>query len=44
LLDDLSTFTSPSRRIDGAGIYNEALVEAGQPAAGSAILVDTAVR
>ena len=44
LLDDLSTFTSPSRRIDGAGIYNEALVEAGQPAAGSAVLVDTSVR
>jgi hypothetical protein len=33
LLDDLSILTSPSRRIDGAGIYNEALEEAGQPAA-----------
>ena len=44
LIDDLSTFTSPSRRIDGAGIYNEALDEAGQPVAGSAALVDTAVR
>ncbi len=31
LLDDLSLFTSPSRRIDGAGIYAEALAEAGQP-------------
>jgi hypothetical protein len=31
LLDDLSLFTSPSRRIDGAGIYAEALTEAGQP-------------
>ena len=31
LLDDLSLFTSPSRRIDGAGIYREALTEAGQP-------------
>ncbi len=35
LLDDLSLFTSPSRRIDGAGIYAEALEEAGQPTAGS---------
>jgi hypothetical protein len=33
LLDDLSILTSPSRRIDGAGIYNEALEEAGQPTA-----------
>jgi hypothetical protein len=33
LLDDLSLFTSPSRRIDGAAIYAEALAEAGQPAA-----------
>ena len=32
LRDDLSLFSSPSRRIDGAGIYNEALREAGQPA------------
>jgi Domain of unknown function (DUF3536)/Glycosyl hydrolase family 57 len=31
LLDDLSIFTSPSRRIDGAAIYFEALSEAGQP-------------
>ncbi|MFI5258204.1 MAG: DUF3536 domain-containing protein [Candidatus Limnocylindrales bacterium] len=31
LLDDLSLFGSPSRRIDGAGIYAEALIEAGQP-------------
>jgi hypothetical protein len=31
LLDDLSLFTSPSRRIDGAAIYAEALAEAGQP-------------
>jgi hypothetical protein len=31
LLDDLSLFTSPSRRIDGAGIYAEALEDAGQP-------------
>jgi hypothetical protein len=30
LRDDLSLFTSPSRRIDGAGIYAEALTEAGQ--------------
>jgi hypothetical protein len=44
LLDDLSTFTSPSRRIDGAAIYNEALAEAGQPVAGSSDLVDAAVR
>ena len=33
LLDDLSILTSPSRRIDGAGIYDEALEEAGQPTA-----------
>jgi len=32
LLDDLSILVSPSRRIDGAGIYNEALEEAQQPA------------
>lgn len=32
LLDDLSLFSSPSRRIDGAGIYAEALAEANQPA------------
>ena len=31
LLDDLTLFTSPSRRIDGAGIYAEALEEVGQP-------------
>jgi hypothetical protein len=31
LCDDLSLFVSPSRRIDGAGIYAEALDEAGQP-------------
>ena len=31
LRGDLSLFTSPSRRIDGAAIYDEALVEAGQP-------------
>jgi hypothetical protein len=31
LRDDLSLFSSPSRRIDGAGIYDEALREAGQP-------------
>ena len=31
LRDDLSLFVSPSRRIDGAGIYDEALDEAGQP-------------
>jgi hypothetical protein len=31
LLADLSTFTSPSRRIDGAAIYAEALTAAGQP-------------
>jgi len=30
LLDDLSLFTSPSRRIDGAGIYAEALAAADQ--------------
>ncbi len=33
LLDDLSIFSSPSRRIDGAAIYFEALSEAGQPRA-----------
>ncbi len=33
LLDDLSLFTSPSRRIDGASIYFEALTAAGQPTA-----------
>ena len=31
LVDDLTLFTSPSRRIDGAGIYAEALEDAGQP-------------
>jgi hypothetical protein len=31
LLDDLSLFTSPSRRIDGAAIYAEALSEMDQP-------------
>ena len=31
LVDDLSLFVSPSRRIDGAGIYAEALEKAGQP-------------
>lgn len=31
LLDDLSLFVSPSRRIDGAAIYAEALSEANQP-------------
>jgi hypothetical protein len=31
LLADLTLFVSPSRRIDGAAIYNEALTEAGQP-------------
>jgi hypothetical protein len=31
LVDDLSLFTSPSRRIDGAAIYNEALTYVGQP-------------
>ena len=31
LLDDLSLFTSPSRRIDGAAIYAEALTDADQP-------------
>jgi hypothetical protein len=33
LVDDLSLLVSPSRRIDGAAIYNEALSEAGQPPA-----------
>ena len=32
LVEDLSLFTSPSRRIDGAAICSEALEEAGQPA------------
>ena len=32
LIGDLSLFVSPSRRIDGAAIYTEALAEAGQPA------------
>jgi hypothetical protein len=32
LVGDLSLFVSPSRRIDGAAIYEEALAEAGQPA------------
>ena len=31
LVDDLSLFTSPSRRIDGSAIYPEALSDAGQP-------------
>lgn len=31
LRDDLALFVSPSRRIDGAAIYDEALDEAGQP-------------
>jgi len=31
LVDDLSLLVSPSRRIDGAAIYNEALSDAGQP-------------
>jgi Domain of unknown function (DUF3536)/Glycosyl hydrolase family 57 len=31
LVDDLSLFVSPSRRIDGAGICAEALEDAGQP-------------
>jgi len=31
LLDDLLLFSSPSRRIDGAAIYAEALLEANQP-------------
>jgi hypothetical protein len=31
LVDDLSLFSSPSRRIDGAAIYNEALTYVGQP-------------
>jgi hypothetical protein len=32
-VDDLALFSSPSRRIDGASIYFEALAEAGQPLA-----------
>jgi hypothetical protein len=32
LTEDLGLFVSPSRRIDGAGIYAEALDEVGQPA------------
>ncbi len=31
LLDDLSLLSSPARRIDGATIYREALLEVGQP-------------
>ncbi len=31
LVEDLALFTSPSRRIDGAAIYREALSDAGQP-------------
>ncbi len=31
LLEDLSLFSSPARRIDGAAIYREALAEVGQP-------------
>jgi len=34
LIDDLSLFSSPSRRIDGAAIYAEALEEMNQPTAG----------
>jgi hypothetical protein len=34
LVDDLSLLTSPSRRIDGAAIYQEALADAGQPVFG----------
>jgi hypothetical protein len=30
-VDDLALLSSPSRRIDGASIYFEALAEAGQP-------------
>ena len=30
-VDDLALFSSPSRRVDGASIYFEALAEAGQP-------------
>jgi hypothetical protein len=30
LVEDLATLVSPSRRVDGAAIYNEALVDAGQ--------------
>jgi hypothetical protein len=33
LVDDLSLLSSPSRRIDGAAIYAEALTAAGQPTA-----------
>jgi hypothetical protein len=44
LLDDLSIFTSPSRRIDGAGIYAEALEEAGQPVERSAGSTSRAAR
>jgi hypothetical protein len=32
LVEDLGSFTSPSRRISGAGIYAEALEDVGQPA------------
>jgi len=32
-VDDLSLLSSPSRRIDGAAIYAEALTAAGQPTA-----------
>jgi hypothetical protein len=31
LVGDLSLLSSPSRRIDGSAIYNEALSDAGQP-------------
>jgi hypothetical protein len=31
LIDDLGLLTSPSRRVDGATLYREALVEVGQP-------------
>jgi hypothetical protein len=33
LVADLSLLVSPSRRVDGAAIYNEALAQAGQPPA-----------
>ncbi|MEI8332710.1 MAG: DUF3536 domain-containing protein [Chloroflexota bacterium] len=31
LLDDLALLSSPSRRVDGAALYRESLVEVGQP-------------
>jgi hypothetical protein len=33
-VDDLALFTSPGHRIDGAEIYERALVSVGQPGAG----------